>query len=173
MADPASRWGLREWGLVLLGVAVIVVTAAAWLQRPADLTRSEAVTAAEGAFAAAGLESAEVDPEPTRGTYDGSVGDPIEVWQATGTLDDGTVELWLARTDGEPVYLDDRTPDGARQLLTDEQFDAIADHDDNPALDRQIRRNLLVTLAAAAIVAVLSVVLAVEHRPARAPEEHL
>ena len=76
------------------------------------------------------------------------------MWKTEATLEAGTVDLWLAREDGEPVFLDDRTADGAAQLLTDAQFRQIGDHFENPALGRQVRRNLLVTLAAGLIVGV-------------------
>ena len=76
------------------------------------------------------------------------------MWKTTANVEDGTVQLWLSREDGEPVYLDDRTPDGAAQLLTDAQFREIGNHFENPALGRQLRRNLLATLAAALILGV-------------------
>lgn len=158
---------LRRSAALTIGLVAIALTAVAWLQRPDHITAGEAVQAAAGAFDAAGLQDASVALRAVAGTYDVDDGrDPVEVWKTSAELEDGTVELWLSRDDGEPVYLDDRTPDGAAQLLTDEQFQQIGDHYENPALGRQLRRNLLSTLAAALILAV-SVLLGVDRKARR------
>lgn len=144
---------MRRWAALLLGLMAVALTAVAWLQRPDHITSGEAVRAAAGAFEAAGLEDASVSLRAAADTYDPEDGQPpVEVWKTTANLEDGTVELWLSRKDGEPVFLDDRTPDGAAQLLTDAQFRKIGEHFENPALGRQLRRNLVVTLAAALIL---------------------
>lgn len=145
---------LRRAAALLLGLVAIALAGAAWFQEPDEITAREAVRAAAGAFDAAGLTDASVALRAVPDTYDpGEDRAPVEVWKTTATLADGAVELWLSREDGEPVFLDDRSTDGAAQLLTDDQFRAIADHYENPALGRQLRRNLLVTLAAALILA--------------------
>jgi hypothetical protein len=137
----------------------LATTLVGWLQAPDDLTAREAIDAAEAAYDAAGLGGVEVDAEVVSGTYSsGGDSDPVPVWLTSATLDGGTIALWLARADGEAVYLDDRTPDGSSQLLTERQARAIGDHDGSPAVGRQIRRNLALTVAAALIV-----VLAVRH----------
>lgn len=131
----------------------IGATLVGWLQAPAELTAAEAVEAAQEAYAAAGLAAVEVDEEAVSGTYNpGGDDDPVPVWLTSATLDGGTIALWLARDDGEAVYLDDRTPDGAAQLLTAAQAQAIGDHDGGPAVARQIRRNLALTVAAALVL---------------------
>jgi hypothetical protein len=158
---------MRRAAALLLGLVVIALTAAAWLQEPSRITAGEAVRAATGAFEAAGLQDASVALRAVPGTYDaGGESDTVKVWKTTAMLDEGNVELWLSREDGEPVYLDDRTPDGAAQLLTDAQFREIGDHFENPALGRQLRRNLLATLAAALILGV-SVLLGVDREARR------
>lgn len=137
------------------GLVAALVVAVGWLQPPADITSAEAVRAARGAFRAAGIEDARVDPDPRPGTYqpaDG--GPPLSVWRTTTSVPGGSVELWFAREDGEPVFLDDRSGDGAVQLLSDAQFRALAAHYENPATDRQIRRNLALTVAAGLATAV-------------------
>ncbi len=154
---------------VLLGLVAIAVAGAAWLQQPDGITGPEAIRAATGAFEAAGLQDASVELRAVPDTYEaGGDRKPIAVWRTSATVEEGTVELWLAREDGEPVFLDDRNPDGTAQLLTDEQFSAIGDHFENPALDRQVRRNLVLTLAAALILG-LAVMLA-SNDPAHRPE---
>lgn len=154
---------------ILVGLVAIVVAGAAWLRQPKSITAREAVRAATGAFEAAGLQDAAVELRAVADTYDGGgEQEPIDVWRTSAALDEGTVELWLAREDGEPVFLDDRNADGTAQLLTDEQFEAIGDHFENPALGRQVRRNLVLTVAAALILA-LAVLLA-SNDPAHRPE---
>lgn len=144
----------------LAGVVAVVVTAVGWLQTPGKITGREAVQTARHAFAAAGLADAEVRPRAEAGDYSVGTGKaPIEVWKTFAALEGGTVELWLAQADGESVFLDDRTPDGTSHLLTDAQFQELADHDENPALGRRVRRNLALTLAAA-LVALVAVTFA-------------
>lgn len=154
---------------VLVGLVAITVAGAAWLQQPNAITAPEAIRAATGAFEAAGMRDAAVELRAVAGTYDAG-GDrrPIAVWRTSAMVEAGTVELWLAEEDGEPVFLDDRNADGTAQLLTDEQFRAIGDHFENPALGRQVRRNLVLTLAAALILG-LAVLLATND-PASRPE---
>lgn len=138
----------------------LVVTAVGWLQAPDSITGAEAVTAARGAFAAAGLGDGVVRPQAEPGDYPAGPGrSPIPVWRTFADVAGGTVELWLARSDGESVFLDDRTPDGTAQLLSDAQFEVLADHYENPALGRQVRRNLVLT-AAAALVAFVAATIA-------------
>ncbi|MEO7428865.1 MAG: hypothetical protein ABIY48_05725 [Acidimicrobiales bacterium] len=142
------------------GVVALGALAVGWLQNPDHITSSEAVAAARGAYAAAGLRDAVVDGHPPAGVYTSSNGhERVPVWMTAAKVRGGTVELWLARADGESVYLDDRAPDGGSQLLTDTQFRRLANHYDNPAATRQIHRNLVLTLAAA-LIALLAVRLA-------------
>jgi hypothetical protein len=136
-------------------VVAIGATLLGWLQAPDELTATEAVRTARSAYAAAELDDVEVEVEAVSGTYNPGGGDErVPVWLTSATLDGGSIALWLARADGEAVYLDDRTPDGAGQLLTEDQVQAIGDHDGSPAVDRQVRRNLVLTAAAALILVV-------------------
>jgi hypothetical protein len=163
MAEPRRSGRLRDWGLVLLGLVVVMLVAVAWLERPSETTARDAVQTAEDAFVAAGLRSAVVDPDAQPGTYTDERGDAIAVWRVAATLDGAPMELWLARDDGEPVFLDDVTVDGTARLLTQAQFDAIDSAADNPALARQVRRNLVVTAAAVAILVVVVILMMTRH----------
>lgn len=173
---PARRADrlLKVVSAALVAVAVAIV-AVGWMQSPDPVTAAEAVTAARGAYASAGLPKAEVDPHPKAGVYDTPQGvERIPVWKTKATIKGGTVELWLTKADAESVFLDDRTADGASQLLTDEQFEKLADHYENPARQRKIRGNIALTLAAL-LIAVLGVRLvslapARPRRPLRDPE---
>lgn len=139
---------------MLAALVAVGCTLGGWLQAPDALTAREAVDAASDAFAAAGLHDVEVAEEAAAGTYSpGGDDGRVPVWLTSATYRGGTISLWLARDDGEAIYLDDRTPDGAEQLLTDEQVQAIADHDGSPAVGRQVRRNIVVTVAAALVLA--------------------
>ena len=137
------------------GVLAVVVVAVGWLQPTSDITATEAASAARNAFRAAGIEETRVARAPRTGTHhpEGG-GEPFPVWRTATRVRGGIVELWLAREDGQPVFLDDRSGDGAVQLLSDEEFQALADHYENPAAGRQIRRNVLLTLAVALVAAV-------------------
>ena len=137
------------------GLAAVAVVAVGWLQSPPDITASEAVDAARGAFRAAGVDGARVDPRPRADAYRPAGGrEALPVWRTSTRVRGGRVELWLAREDGEPVFLDDRSGDGAVQLLSDAEFNDLADHYENPATARQIRRNLALTIAAALATAI-------------------
>ncbi len=135
------------------GLVAVAVVTLAWLESPDRLTSLEAATIAANAYEDAGVTDAVVDPRPEPGMYTSVSGkDLVPVWKTTATVGEGTVELWLSRIDGESVFLDDRSPDGASQLLTEDQFRRLADHYENPAVGRQVRRNLLITLAAGLVV---------------------
>lgn len=139
----------------MMALAALAVATIAWLQSPDALTGSEAVAAAEAALDAAGVEGARVDPDPELGRYTrGSRRDAISVWKTSASVDGGELQLWLAEDDGEPVFLDDRAPDGSTQMLTEAQFRTLADHSENPAADRWVRRNIVLTVAAAAVALV-------------------
>lgn len=148
-----------------VGLVALVVVTLGWLESPDRLTAAEAVRIAEHAYEAAGIDPVEVAPAPEAGVYitvDGT--STVPVWKTVATVEGGTIQLWLARADGESVFLDDRSADGTRQLLTDEQFSGLAEHYENPAVSRQIRRNLLLTVASGLIV-LLAVRLSVLHGP--------
>lgn len=130
-------------------VVAVAVTSYAWLQSLPSLTAAEAVQVAADGLAEAGVDGAVVDPHPEATAYAadaGSTGEPA--WRTQIAFGEDTIELWVARKGAQPLYLDDRTADGASHLLSDQQFDALAAHRDNPANDRRLRRNLLLTLSA-------------------------
>lgn len=155
----------------LAGVVAFIVTGAAWLQSPHGITGDDAVRVAQRAFAAAGLGDAVVEPHPVPDDYDADgESSPTAVWKTVAALGEGKVELWLARSDGGSVFLDDRTDDGAAQLLTDQQFERLADYFDNPAAGRQASRNVAVTVAAA-LVALVAATLARDPFPTRRPSD--
>jgi hypothetical protein len=137
-----------------LAALAVVLTAIAWMQEPDPVSARDAVEVADRALAAAGVE-ADVAPDPASGEYQPASGDPIPVWEVQAALPGGTVDLRIARDDGQPVFLDDRRDDGTGQLLTDAQAAAVGDHRSNPARDRQVRRDVLVTVAAL-LIAVLA-----------------
>lgn len=137
-----------------IGVVALGAVATAWVQDPDPVTADQAVGIADRAFAAAGVRGAAVDDTPIAGVYTSAErGRRIEVWRTTAAIDGGDVELWLARDDGEAVYLDDRTADGSAQLLTDDQFEALADHDEDPNLASHLWRNVAITAAAVLLLA--------------------
>lgn len=135
-----------------LGAVALASVAIGWLQYPSDITAAEARAVATGAFEAAGVEAV-IDPEPTLGFFTAAGDDErVRVWRTSAEIDGGTVELWIQRSDGLAVFIDARTPDGSKELLTQDQFDSIERFADNPAEGRQIRRNFALTAAAALIM---------------------
>lgn len=151
-------------GAVLL--VAVACTAVAWLRPAEELTAGDAVEVARSALAAGGVEAV-VDPDPGAGTYTTSDGQDVEVWKVRADVDEGLVAIWVARDDGQPVFLDDRAPGGECQVLSDAAVAAIGDHRDNPAFDRHLRANLAVTIAAVVLAAVAVQVTAHLRRPVR------
>lgn len=156
----------------LAGVVAFVVTAVAWLQAPRGISADDAVDVAQRAFVAAGLTDAVVEPHPERGDYASADHPTVAVWKTVAELGDGSVQLWLARADGASVFLDDRTDDGAAQLLTDEQFERLASFFDHPADDRSAGRNVALTIAAA-LVALVAVTLARDPFALASPQQEM
>lgn len=151
-----------------LALVAVCAAAVAWLQNPDHITASEAVRAAERAFAAAGIRGAVVDPHPAAGVHVDAGGGRVAVWITDAQLGGGTVQLWLARSDGASVYLDDRAPDGASHLVTKSQFERLDAFYENPAVARQVRRNIVLTLAAALLAAIAAGVAVTTSRSAPA-----
>src|SRR3546814_13608776 len=116
-----------------------------WLQAPDPITADEAVEVATDALRSADVDG-RVAADASSGTYEPTSGDPVEVWKTVATLDGGgTISLWLAQDDGEPVFLDDRSPSGATQLLSDAQFDELADPAHDVRGERMLRNIVLHT----------------------------
>lgn len=147
-------------------VVAVACTATAWLRPVPELAARDAVEVARSAFAAGGVD-ARVDPGPGSGTYTTSDGQDVDVWKVLADVDGELVAIWVARDDGQPVFLDDRAPGGEGQVLSDSAVAAISDHRDNPVFDRHLRANLAVTAAAVVLAAVAVQVVAHLTGPAR------
>ena len=136
-----------------LAAVAIATTAVAWWQAVPHLSADDAVTAAEAALADTGLE-ADVDPEPVHTTYSSGSRDPIEVWEVQATVRAEAIELQLAVAGAHPVAIDDLAGDGASFVLSDQEYEELADNVEDPARERAIRRNIWFTVAAALAVTV-------------------
>lgn len=148
-------------------MAAVASAGWAWLRPVPDLTAADAVAVAADALAAGGVEAI-VDPAPGSGTYTTSGGQEVEVWKVLAQVEGDLVAVWVARDDGQPVFLDDRAPGGSGQVLSESAVTAVGDHRDNPAFDRHLRRSLVVT-AAAVLLAVVGVQTAARLPPRRRP----
>jgi len=138
---------------VVTSLVALGVVTAAWLRTPSPITAEDAAALTAGALAEAGLGDAVVGGDPSPGVYEPASGeDPVRVWRTVATVDGGTIILWLAQDGGDAVFLDDRGPSGATQLLSEAQFRVLADREANPARDRLRRENILLTVAAAAVL---------------------
>jgi len=136
--------------------AALVVVATAWLSEIPDITAAEATEAAEAAFEAAGL-SAVIDGEPTASSYASSSVPEVEVWTVRATVRSSPITLLLARSGAQPVQIDDRAANGQQYVLSEVEYGALAEHIEDPALDRILARNITLTVAA---VPILGMVLA-------------
>lgn len=134
-------------------MAAVASAGWAWLRPVPELTAADAIAVAEDALAAGGVDAI-VDPAPGSGTYTTSTGQDVDVWKVLAEVEGDLVAVWVARDDGQPVFLDDRAPGGAGQVLSESAVTAVGDHRDNPAFDRHLRRNLVVTAAAVLLAAV-------------------
>ena len=137
---------------IALGVVAIGCVGVAWFQDPPELTAEDAADATEGAFADAGLDAA-LRGEPSPSTYARQDRDPVEVWLVLVAVRDELVQVQLTRSGANPVLIDDRTIEGSEFVLSDSEYESVADHVDDPTLARTVRRNLVITLAAALVVA--------------------
>lgn len=143
---------LRAASASVLGAVALGATLSAWLQSPPDVTAAEAASVAQEALADIGVEDAVINRDVEPATYTAGEGGPVAVWKVEATVEGGWIWLWLARSDAEPIFLDDRTPDRSAHLLDDEQYQQLARLDADPAFGRHLRRNLLATGAGAAIM---------------------
>lgn len=122
-----------------------------WLQPPPDLSRDDARTVAQRSLDHVDVEGARVAPTVVARTFEREGRDAVDVWVTSATVRGfaGTIELQVDRGDGTLVHLDDRSDDQSSRLLSDEQFARFDGYATNPAQDRRLRRNLLLTVAAA------------------------
>lgn len=130
--------GLRL--LLVLGVVLVVsLIAGAYAagQDPRPLSGPEAREFTERAFTFSGVESVEVTGEPRAEVFnvteqeenrgeEAEPGEPIEVWVVPATVSGQPVELYVTRRGDRAVNLDDALPGGG-YVLTDEQFDRLAE----------------------------------------------
>jgi hypothetical protein len=158
---------LRRILLVAVCAAVVTAVAAGWLEDPPPVSAADAVAEVGDALAAAGL-AATVDPAPLASSYQPAGGERTDVWQTFASVEGGTILVSVAQLGGRPVFLDDRSPNGSTQLLSEAQFDAVIDRIDDPGRGRLVRRNVALTVAAALV---LAVAVALTARPP-SPEDH-
>ena len=144
------RW--QAVATLCLAAAAILVVGAGWQQDVPELTATDAVDAAEGALRDAGLD-ATVEPDPVPTVYASRTRDPVAVWAVRATVRSEPIQLQLAREDAQPVALDDRSLDGTAYVLSDLEYQAVVAHVEDPARDRVIWRNVLLTVAAALVIA--------------------
>jgi hypothetical protein len=148
----------------LAGVAIVAV-AIGWLEDPPPLTAERAADAAEAAFASTGLD-ASVEGDPVSASYIRRTGAPVDVWTVLVIVREQPVQLQISRADARAVAMDDLTLDGASYVLSDAEYESVAKRVDDTTLDRQLRSNIALTVAAALVVA-----LAIVHAALATPKE--
>jgi hypothetical protein len=140
----------------------MVAVALGWVAGSPELDADDARESARRTLEESGVEVRAVLPRVRAGVYDS-----IPVWRTRVRIEGGTVGLHLARADGVAVYLNDRTPDGRRQLLTEGQFARLRQVVVDPARERWTGRQVTAT-AAGVVVMVVATAFAVA-APARRP----
>jgi hypothetical protein len=148
----------------LAGVAIVAV-ALGWLEDPPHLTADHAAHAAEAAFEDTGLD-ASVEGEPVSASYTQRTGQPVDVWTVLVMVREQPVQLQISRADARAVAIDDLTLDGTSYVLSDAEHESVAKRVDDTTLDRQLRSNIALTVAAALVVA-----LAIAHAALATPKE--
>ena len=128
-------------------IAAVAVVLLAWTGDPDALTAEDARAAARRHLEEASVLVVRVRA-PEADDHEGAA-----VWRVPVEVSGGEIQIYLARTDGAPVFLDDRAPNGVR-LLTEGQFQRLRTVTYNPAHDRWVDRNVQLTAGAIVLVPV-------------------
>ena len=136
---------LGRFVAALCGVVALGAVPAAWLQARPVLDAHDAAAFAVNALASAGIPGGHVTDVEAETFVPQGAGGARRAWVATVDVQGATVALWIDRTRGEALRIDDRG--GSGYLLSDQQIRAIPGRHSYPALDARIRRNVLVTIA--------------------------
>ena len=129
-------------------MTAVLVTVAAWNGAPPDLSADDARAAARQQLEDAAVLVVRVGQDVRKDTYEGRA-----VWRVPVEVSGGEIQLYLARSDGAPVYLDDLGRDG-RRLLTDGQYARLREVAHNPLRDTWVDRNVQITVAAIVLLLV-------------------
>jgi hypothetical protein len=151
---------------LVAGVALVCVLVG-WLEEPDPLAGDEAAAAVAAALADAGV-AATVDPVPLASTYQPVGGERTEVWQTVASVEGGTILLAIARDGATPLYIDDRSPNGAQLLLSDAQLEVVVAGIEDPGAARLLERNVSLTVGAALVLGV-AIALSLRPRPRETP----
>lgn len=157
----------RARSALLLGLVAVAIgcVAVAWWEEPPPVTAEEAADAVARALDGAGVP-ATVAPDPLASSYEPRGGQRTPVWQTLATVEGGTIQVSVSQRGARPVFVDDRSPNGGQQLLSEAQFEAVASGIDDPGRRRLVQRNVVLTTAAALVVAMAT---ALSLQPVREP----
>lgn len=133
-------------------VAVFVAVGAAaisWLTPRPDLDAADAEATALGALAEVGVEGTVEEPVE-RSRHATADGDELDVWVVYVEVGEETVETRVLVDAGQLVYVDDRIgPDRQERLLSDDDFDTVADYRREATLGEWVAANVGAMIAAA------------------------
>ncbi|MGK2947020.1 MAG: hypothetical protein ACSLFP_00470 [Acidimicrobiales bacterium] len=150
-------------GLLVVAAVAIGCVAVAWWEDPPPVTAEEAADAVARALAGAGVP-ATVAPDPLASSYEPRGGQRTPVWQAFAAVEGGTIQVSVSQRGARPVFVDDRSPNGGQQLLSEAQFEAVTSGIDDPGRRRLVQRNVVLTTAAALVLAVATALSLHPHR---------
>lgn len=119
---------------VVLVVGLIAGAYASGTEQP-TMTPAEARVFTSQALEASGVREAKVGEDVREETFRPEGGEPIPVYVVPAEVAGFPLELYVQRSGDRAVNLDDALPDGGF-VLTDEQFDKLAEFRFDPAAER-------------------------------------
>lgn len=144
------------WIAVFVSVGAAVVS---WFTPRPDLDADDAAATALGALDEVDVEGTVEEPVE-RSQHATADGDELDVWVVFVEVGDETVETRVLVDAGQLVYVDDRIgADRQERLLSDDDFDAVADFRNDATLGDWVAANVG-AMVAAALVAVSGYVIA-------------
>lgn len=138
---------VASWVVTFVAIGAAV---AAWLTPRIEMDAAVAGDVALDALASAGIDAATVVGTPTEGVHH----DDVPVWIVTLDVAGDEIEMRVGDDMGQLVYVDDLVgEDGTERALTEDEWSDVEvyEHDHQ---GRWIVRNVVASVAAAAIVGV-------------------
>ena len=142
---------------VVLVVGLIAYAYARSVEQP-TMTPAEARLFTAEALEASGVRNFEVGTEVREETFQPEGGEPIPVYVVPADVAGNRLELYVQRDGDQAVNLDDAMPDGG-YVLDDEQFEALAEFEFDPARERVAEGRRGPATLAGALVLLVSVAL--------------
>ena len=136
------------WASIFVAVGAAAIS---WFTPRPDLDARDAEATALGALADVGLDGTLSGPAE-RGEHETSDGEELDVWVVFVEVEGEEVETRVLVDAGQLVYVDDRTgPDRQERLLTDDQFETVAEYRNDATVSDWVGGNVGAMVTAALI----------------------